>query len=146
MDTSDERLPGFDAVDSQFSFDPPCDHRLKEFLKVSAALRRAVGGSHSNIEFADVGIRVDKVRETFFKHDVTLKFVEFRKHDGLGETQAVVSISFADSSFGVAMTDAWAGGYSVEGNSMASPILTQYTRLRLAGGRELVVIGLKKRS
>src|SRR5579863_2011084 len=139
-------LPGFDAFDSQSSFDPHRDNCFEEFLKIAAALRRAVGGSHGGIEFTNVGIRVDQMGEAFFEHDVTLKLIKFRKHDGLGKTLAVVSVSCADSFFRVAMADAWAGAYAVESNFVASPVFAQNTRLGFARGRKFVVVWLKKRS
>ena len=76
MDACQEGLPGFDAIDCQFSFDPHGDNRFKEFLKIAAPLRRAVGGSHRCLEFANVFVGLAKVWEAFFKDDVALKLVK----------------------------------------------------------------------
>src|SRR5580692_5114167 len=56
MNAGEERFPGFDAVDGQLPLDPHGDNSIKEFLKVSAALRRAVCSFNGSLEIANLRI------------------------------------------------------------------------------------------
>ena len=146
IDAGDEGLPGFDAVDRPFSVDPHGDNGIEEFLKVSAALRGTVCSLNSGFEIADMGISLDKVREAFFQHNVALKFVKFVEHDRFRKIQAIFRISLAHTFFGVAMAETRASANAIECDFVASPILSQNTRLGFADGGKLVVVRLKERS
>src|SRR5277367_2737039 len=54
IDARDEGLPGFHAVNLQFSVDPHSDNGIEESLEVSAALGRTVCGFNRGIEITDL--------------------------------------------------------------------------------------------
>jgi len=118
----------------------------REAPVVAAALRRAVGGSHRCLEFANVCVSLAEVRKAFFEYDVTLKLVEFVEDDRLREIQAMPRISLAHRVLCVAMTAARASADAIEGNLVASPVFSQHACLRCASRRKFVVVRLKKRS